>query len=293
MKRQSLAALSLLLITAIWGSTFILVKWTTAEIDLYYFLFLRFLISSIFMVVFFYKRLRGVSFRSFGAGLVLGIFLTGVYVFQTVGLQYTTASNSALITGLYMVLIPFCALIYPRTKPQLLSGLGVLLALIGLFFLTSYSFGGLNFGDVITIGAAMAAAWHIIFTGEFTKRHPIVPLVLMQFVLATIVCGVIAWLRGGFTTDIPEIGWITLVVTSIFASCIAFLVQTVAQRVVDPTRTGIIFAMEAVFGALFGWWLGGERMTVIAFFGASLMVVGMIVSEIHPVVKSLKDKIAG
>jgi len=294
MKRQSFAVFALLVNTAIWGLTFILVKWATASLDLYYFLFLRFFISSLVMAAMFYKRLFKMKPKSIGAGCVLGIFLTGVYIFQTVGLQHTTASNSALITGLYMVLIPFCVFFYSGTRPGFLPILGIMFALVGMFFLTSYSFGGINRGDVITLGAAIAASWHIILTGEFARRHPIIPLVLMQLVLVTVVCAVVAFLRGGFTLEIPAITWLTLAITSIFATCFAFLVQTVAQRVVDPTRTGVIFAMEAVFGALFGWWLGGEVMASIAFFGACLMVVGMIVSEIHPIAKGLiKDKIVG
>jgi len=291
--RQNLAVIGLLFVTAVWGSSFILVKWTIAEIDLYYFLFLRFFIASVLMAVTFHRRLKRMSFSTLKAGLVLGFFLTAVYVAQTEGLQYTTASNSALITGLYMVVIPFCCLIYPGRKPRLLSVVGIALALPGSYFLTQGSLAGINKGDVITFIVPFAAAWHIILTGEYTKKHPIVPIVIVQFIFATLVCGSMMIVRGTTFVPVPPIGWLTLVITAVFATCFAFLIQTAAQRYVDSTRTGIIFAMEAVFGALFGWWLGGEMMTQIAFVGACLMVSGMIISEIHPLARSLIDKVAG
>ncbi|MBT3182453.1 MAG: DMT family transporter [Deltaproteobacteria bacterium] len=292
-RKQSMAALSLLFVTAIWGSTFIFVKWTIAELDLYYFLFLRFFIASAFMSLVFYRRLKMMSFATLKAGAILGLFLTGTYVAQTEGLQYTTASNSALITGLYMVVVPFCSILYLKKKPSLLSIVGVTLAIPGLFFLTQYSLTGINIGDIITMIVPFTCAWHITLTGKYAKDHPVVPLVVVQFIFAMIVCGAMTLFRGSATTSIPSVGWLTLGVTAIFATCLAFAVQTAAQRVIDPTRTGIIFAMEAVFGALFGWWLGGEVLTMLAFVGACLMVMGMIVSEIHPLTKHLIDKIVG
>ena len=291
--RQSLAAFALLFVTAIWGSTFIFVKWTIAELDLYYFLFLRFFIASAFMILIFHRRIRMMSFATLKAGAILGLFLTGTYIAQTEGLQYTTASNSALITGLYMVVVPFCSIWYLKEKPKLLSTIGVTLAIPGLFLLTQYSPMGINLGDAITMIVPFTCAWHITLTGKFAKHHPIVPLVVVQFIFAMIVCGVMTLVRGSATANIPSIGWLTLGITAIFATCLAFAVQTAAQRVIDPTRTGIIFAMEAVFGALFGWWLGGEVLTMLAFVGACLMVGGMVISEIHPLTKHLIDKVVG
>jgi len=291
--KQALAVFALLFVTAIWGSTFIFVKWTVAELDLYYFLFLRFFIASSFMCFFFYKKIKRMTFATLKAGIVLGIFLTGTYVAQTEGLQYTTASNAALITGLYMVVVPFCSIIYLKKKPTLFSWIGVSLALVGLFLLTQYSLTGINLGDVLVMLVPFTCAWHIVFTDKFTKDHSVAPLIVVQFIMATIVCGVMTLIRGSATMAIPMIGWYTLGITAIFATCLAFAVQTLVQRVIDPTRTGIIFAMEAVFGALFGYFVGGETMTTIAFVGACLMVGGMVISEIHPLTKHLIDKVVG
>lgn len=288
--KQTLAVLGLLTVTAIWGSTFILVKWTVAQMDVYYFLFLRFLAASIFMVVIFPGQFKKIDLATVKAALVLGALMCVAFIAQTEGLRFTTASNSAMITGLYMVFIPFCLFIYPVEKPLLFSLAGILLALPGMFLLTRYGFNGINKGDIVTLVAAFAFAWQIIFTGVYSKRHSIVPLVVIQFVLITVVCGVITLAKGSETTSISPIAWTTIIVTAVFATGLALSVQVAAQRVIDPTRAGIIFAMEAVFGALFGWWLGGEAMTPAAFAGACLMVGGMAISEIHPLAKMLMAK---
>jgi drug/metabolite transporter (DMT)-like permease len=282
--------LGLITTTAVWGLTFILVKWTIEVVDLYYFLFLRFLLASIIMLIIFARRIRKTTIADIKAGVLLGIFLVSVYIFQTVGLQYTTATNSALITGLYMVLVPIGSIIYPGKRPDAMALAGVAIATVGLILLTGYNVSGINKGDYIMFTVPALCALHIIFTGKYTQRHSAVILVVVQFIVATIVCG-IASIFTFKSASMPPIGWFSLVICSIFGSCIAFLTQTAAQRMIDPTRIGIIFAMESVFGALSGWIFGGEVMTALAFVGAVLIVLGMITSEMKPISKLLFDKL--
>ena len=116
---------------------------------------------------------------------------------------------------------------------------------------------------------------------------------MFQFIFVSIMSGALALVKGEFTAEIPDIGWLTILITAVFATAFAFTVQTAAQRIVNPTRTGIVFAMEAVFGALFGFLIGGELMTHASFVGACLMVAGMFISEIRPIVRFAVDKIVG
>jgi drug/metabolite transporter (DMT)-like permease len=291
--KQNLAIFGLLAITAIWGSTFILVKWTVESIGVYFFLFLRFTFATLLLILIFHRRMRTLSWHTIKASLLLSCLMFTVFATQTEGLRLTTASNSALITGLYMVLVPLFSLIYPRGRPDPLAIVGIALALVGMILLTQYSFTGLNGGDLITIVTACACAWHIILTGQFATEHSIIPLVVYQFIFVSFFSLVATIITGQFTSHIPQIGWITIIITAVFATALAFTVQTAAQRIVNPTRTGIIFAMEAVFGALFGYLIGGELMTQLSFVGACLMVGGMFVSEIKPIVRFAIDKIVG
>lgn len=288
-----MAIAGLLIVTAIWGSTFILVKWTVEDLGVYYFLFLRFALASVLLVLIFHRRILVAERRTVLASLALSALMFTAFSTQTEGLRITTASNSALITGLYMVLVPIFSLIYPRTRPDPLAVAGIALALPGLILLTQYSFTGVNAGDLIMLVCAAACAWHIILTGQFATEHSLIPLVVFQFIFVSVFSGTIALIKGEFTSEIPQIGWLTIIVTAVFATAFAFTVQTAAQRIVSPTRTGIVFAMEAVFGALFGFLIGGEMMTHASFAGACLMVAGMSVSEMRPLMRFAIDKVVG
>jgi drug/metabolite transporter (DMT)-like permease len=291
--KQALAMAGLIGVTAIWGLTFILVKWTVEDLGIYFFLFVRFAIASILLMAIFHHRMRHIETRTVKAAFVLGLLMFIVYAAQTEGLRITTASNSALITGLYMVLVPLFLLIYPGKKSDPLAMVGIAIALPGLYLLTQYSLSGVNAGDFITLICTFACAWHIIFTGEFASQHSLIPLVVIQFLFVTLLSGAVAVAKGEFTTHISTLGWLTIAITSVLATAIAFTIQIAAQRVVDPTRAGIALAMEAVFGALFGYFIGGEMMTTASFAGACLMVAGMFISEMRPLVRFAIDKVVG
>lgn len=289
--RQALATGGLISVAAVWGLTFVLVRWTVATVDPYQFLFLRFVVASIALALLFWRHLQRIDRSVLRSGTVLGIWLTACFIAQTEGLRFTTATNSALITCLYMVLIPIGVYAMTRKPLPWTSLAGIALAIPGSILLTSGSPSGVNRGDLITAIVPIAGAMHILLTGEYAKRHALVPLVLIQFICITAISGAVALFRGSLLDPLPPIGWFTVAFNAIFASCLGFTVQTAAQRVIDPTRAGIIFALEAVFGTLFGWWLGGEAFTTASFIGACLMAGGMIASEVRPLTRSLIDKV--
>ncbi|MBU4485031.1 DMT family transporter [bacterium] len=291
--KQAFAVLGLFLVSFFWGFTFILVKWVVAEIDVYNYLFLRFLVALLFMAIIFWKKILKVEFKTVLAAFVLSIFMGGAYIFQTEGLQYTTASNSALITGLYLVLVPLFLMIFYRSKMHINSIIGALIALVGLYLLTQYSWTGFNVGDGVTLLCALSVTWHLILMGKFTHKHKLIPLVVFQFFFITLFCGGATLIKGTFSLDLSNLTIFTIIVTAIFATVFAFMVQVAAQRIIDPARTGIIFAMEAVFGVIFAYLLGNETLTKLALVGATLMVFGMIISELRPATKYLIEKITG
>ncbi|MBN1283098.1 MAG: DMT family transporter [Proteobacteria bacterium] len=289
--RQATAVAGLVAVTAIWGSTFILVKWTVVSVDVYYFLFLRFALAAALMAAVFHRKLARPKPGTLLASLALSLLLFSAYVAQTEGLKITSASNSALISGMYMVMVPFFLMVYPGKKPALFAAAGVTVATPGMFLLTRFAPAGLNAGDLLTLGCAAAFAWHIILTGEFTCRHSVVELVVFQLAFVAAAGGLVWLLRGAPATPLPPVGWLALAVTAILATAFAFTVQTWAQRTVDPTRTGIIFALEAVFGVLFGWLLGGDSFTPLSAAGAFLMIAGMAISESRPLARYAAEKL--
>lgn len=288
--KQPLAIFGLLLASLLWGLTFILVKWAIAEIGVYYFLFLRFSIAFAILAIPFRRSLYRARWGTIRDSSILGIFLIACYILQTEGLRFTTASNSALITGLYAVFVPIFMAIFFKTRTNSLSAAGAVVSVAGLYLLTQYSFTGMNIGDFLTLLCAVAAAWYIILVGKYTVQHDILPLVMFQFLIMVLFCGSQTLIRGSYTSHIPAIAWIAILVTSTFCTVVVFLIQTWAQRIVDPTRAGIIFVMEAVFGVMFAYLLGGERLNTVSFIGACLMVSGMITSESYPIIQHMKTK---
>lgn len=290
----ALAVTALVAISLVWGLTFILVKWTVAAIDVHYFLFLRFLVASCILLACFRRQLTQIKKPpTLKAALCLGAFMCATYLLQTEGIRFTTAANSALITGLYLVFIPLGSTWLMRRRPPRLAVLGALVSFVGLYLLTEQGVSGFTFGDGLTFLCAVTCTGHILLTGKYANRHDVAALVIVQFLFTMGVCGAITLVKGSATLALPPIAILTLLVTAVFATALAFLIQTWAQRLVDPTRTGIIFALEAVFGTLFAVWLGGESFTPAAWIGAIGMIGGMLLAESRAMVRYLIDKTVG
>jgi drug/metabolite transporter (DMT)-like permease len=209
-------------------------------------------------------------------GMLIGIFLFCGYGFQTVGLQYTTPANAGFITGLFVVMVPFLEIIIHKKKPGSYSFVGVLCAAVGLFFL-SFEKLQMNYGDFLIVLSAFSFALHIVAVGKYAPLYDPVLLTVMQI-------GMVAFLSFflGITQEfvINTIVLRALIITSVFATVMATLVQNMAQRHTPPTRTAIIFAMEPVFAALCSFILIHEVFTLRKIAGCLLILVGMIIAEV-------------
>lgn len=284
---------ALVFITIIWGSTFILVQRSVAELEVYYFLFLRFGIAAAAMALIFRSKIKPPTRSTIRSAFILSIFLFGGYAFQTEGLRFTTSSNCALISGLYLIFIPLFSIAFFKNKPRAIHVIGTCVSLVGLYFLTQYSPAGFNLGDGLTLISAISFAFQIILVGQYTKSHNLAPLVFFEFLFVALFSLAIALTRMKFTVDFSTTAIATLLITGLIATAFAFAVQAKVQRYIDPTRVGIIFALESVFGMLFGVFVGNEVLTALSLFGAILMVCGMMVAEAKPIVRYLIDKITG
>ena len=282
MKKQEFIYVILLFFAAFtWGSTFILVKWTVLEIDVYYFLFLRFFLAFIALLIFYPRQFIQVDGKTIKSSLILGLLLFASYATQTEGLRFTTAMNSALISGLYLLFIPFFSFVLLKNHIQIWVFIGAAISFVGLYFLTQYSYNGINIGDGLAFLSALIYTWHVLFTGRVTKNHSLRALVLWQFFFMAIMSGILMLVKGAITFHFSLTSVLTIIITGIFATACAFIIQTAAQRIIEPTRVGIIFALEGAIGAYFAWAIGGETLSGIAFVGACLMVIGATISELQ------------
>jgi drug/metabolite transporter (DMT)-like permease len=271
--------LALVVVAAVWGGTFVMVKDAVARYPLYSFLGLRFTIAVLAFIVVMPAALRHLRGRTLGAGLLAGVFLTAGYVFQTWGLQDTSASKAAFITGMFVVITPIMQAVVLRRIPRRWTILGVVLAVLGLWLISGGSGSAWTVGDTRVLLCAVAYSAHLIVLGGVSDRHDLRALTLVQLAVVAIVTTVIALLTEKPTLPGDAGVWAALLVTGIFASAFAFAVQTYAQRFLSPTKTALILITEPAFGGLFGW-IAGDRLGIGGMAGSALILTGMVVSEV-------------
>jgi drug/metabolite transporter (DMT)-like permease len=271
--------LALVAVAVVWGSTFVMVKDAVSEYPLYGFLGLRFAIAVVAFVLLFPRSLGRLEWSTVRIGLLAGTFLTAGYIFQTWGLQGTTASKAAFITGMFVVFTPILQTVLLRRLPRPATIVGVVAAVFGLWILSGGGGGSWTAGDTRVLLCALAYSGHLIVLGSVPSHHDIGALTLVQLAVVAVVCSGISILteRPGLPQDASV--WIALLVTGVLASAVAFAVQTYAQRYIPPARTALILITEPAFGGLFGW-LAGEALGLRGLAGAALILAGMIVSEL-------------
>ncbi len=271
--------LALVAVTAVWGATFVVVRDAVARVPPSAFIAMRFLAAAALLASLRPRQALRPDPALAAAGALAGLALFAGYAFQTVGLQYTSASSAGFITGLAVVLTPLLGALLLRQRPGRWPATGAVLAAAGLALLTLQRL-ELRRGDLLVLACAFAFASHILLLGRFAPRHASYQLAVVQ--LAT--TGVLALAWAGVAGELRPPGsaqvWFALAVTAVLASAGGFLVQTRAQRDVSPTRTAIIFTMEPVFAAAFALWLAGERLGARGWLGAACILAGMLVAEI-------------
>lgn len=275
------AEIYLLGIVVIWGSTFAIIKGILDQIMPFTFLAYRFFLAAFVLFVIFWKRLKNIDKIILKKGFLIGIFLFLGYTFQTVGLKYTTATKAGFITGLSVVLVPIISYFFIKEKINRNSVIGVIFAVIGLWFLNYNNSFNFNLGDFLVLLCAVSFALHIISVGLYTKKLDYVLLVIVQ--LATVF--VLSLLMALFF-ERPEIHlsyssniWWAIILTGVFATALAFYMQNRFQRYSTATKTAIIFSGEPIFAAVFAYLLLGEKVGLIAWIGGLLIIFGMVISQ--------------
>lgn len=290
---QLLADFALLAVTFIWGVTFVVVKDALGAIGPYYFLAVRFFLAALFLVVIHPRFLPRVTRRDLFAGAVIGAALFAGYAFQTVGLQYTTASNAGFITGLSVILVPVFAAALNRRLPPGLVIIGVASALAGLALLSLKDGLQMSYGDALIFFCAVGFAAHILLVGRFAPRHSSYTLAVLQIATVGLLSLAVAPGMETFPARLqPEVLW-ALVATAIPATSVAFLVQTRAQKFTSPTHTAVIFTMEPVFAGLAAWLWGGEAFGARQFLGGAAIVAGMLITVLQPLLALPRPRPAG
>ena len=279
--RTVLAEISLIGVAAVWGLTFVMVQDAVAIMPVMSFLAFRFGAAALVVGVVFRRELRELGPSGLRAGVVMGAWLTAGYIFQTTGLERTSASNAGFITGMFVVLTPLFGALFLKQKAGLPAWIAAAVSTAGLFLLSGGA-GGINSGDVLVFLCACSFAGHILATGKAVSEHPAGALLAVQLG----VCGLVtlaAALVGG-DLEAPDSGQvvIALAVTAFVASAIGFFIQTYAQQHAPPARTALILASEPAFAGLFAYLLADERLDLAGWVGAGLILASIVTVEVLP-----------
>jgi drug/metabolite transporter (DMT)-like permease len=254
------------------------VKDAVAIYPLFAFLALRFAIASGTLAVPGAGRLRMLGRDGVLAGILAGALLGGGYALQTAGLQRTTVSSTGFITGMYVVLTPLLGLAVFRARVGRGVWLGVLIATLGLALLAGVHRGSLV-GDLLVLAGAAVYSLQIVLMERYAPRYDAVAFTLVE--MLTAFGGLLAIALAAGELPVPR-GWTVwgaLLVTGVFASALAFLAQTWAQRRTTATRTALAFSMEPVWTAFFGFTLAGDRLGTTAWIGCAVIMTGIVAAE--------------
>ncbi len=270
--------LALVVVTAIWGYTFVPVQKAVAVYPLFAFLAVRFAISTLVLAPFAWPALRRMGRNGLGAGVVAGGFLAAAYGLQTAGLDLTTVTSTGFITGLYVVITPLLALALFRTPVAAAAWGGVALALAGLLLLNGVP-GGSTLGNALVLGNAVAQSFQIVSMERFAPRYDPRALTFVQMAVACIAFAALAGIRGEAELPHAASTWYALVVTGVFAGALGYLVATWVQSRTTAARAALVFTLEAPFAAIFGVLLLSEHLGFLGALGCAVMLVGILLAE--------------
>ena len=272
------ALLALIVVTAVWGVTFVQVKDAVELYPLFAFLAVRFAIASLVLAAPAAGRIRSLGRSGWLAGGSLGLLLAVGYALQTAGLERTTVSSAGFITGLYVVFTPLLALLLFRTQVGGAVWVGVALAVAGLAMLSGVGAGD-PLGDLLVLLGSAAYSVQIVLMERYAPRYDPVAFTQAEMLAAFAGFAIVAVALGQVEVPHGWTVWGALLVTGIFASALGFLVQTWAQRRTSATRTALAFAMEPVWAGIFGFWLAGDRLGAIGWGGCAVIMAGIVVAE--------------
>jgi drug/metabolite transporter (DMT)-like permease len=268
-----LAPFALLLVSAAWGLAFVVMKPAIERQSVNNFLFTRFSMAVLVMILIRPQVLKFLTKDLLLRGLAAGFLLGGGYIFQTVGLANTGAAITGFVTGLYVVLTPLFAGLIFKERVSKNTWLYVFMATVGLALLSLKGW-SIGFGELMVFFSAIAFAAHITALSKWSAGRDVYAMTITQLTMCAAMTGVASAFEGYSAP--PDSGvWAVVVFTAVFATAIAFIVQTWSQAHMSATKVAVILTMEVVFAAFFAIIFAGERLTLQAALGGILVVTAM------------------
>ena len=260
------------MVTAVWGWTFVLVKDAITQYPTLPFLQLRFILAFLVMAVIVHRL---PARREVRVGVIAGAVLAAGYLTQTVGLTMTSPGNSGLITGLFVVFTPLIDRLF-GVALRWWTLVAVATALAGTVLLVGGP-AGIGLGDILTIACAALFALHIVLLSHWSPGLRSAPLAMVQMASSALIFSA----GGSWSLSLPSQSvWIAIVITGVFASALAFYIQTWAQQHLSASRTALILTTEPAWAVAAAVVLAGQRFGLLQAAGAALMLVAIVGHEL-------------
>lgn len=276
---QKQANLMLLIVTILWGSSYLFMKMGLDSLQEYNLIALRFGIAFLLAALFFPARIRKTNRTMLFYAFILGVILFLVFAFIMAGIQLTSTSNAAFLVSLTVIFVPLLSTLLLKRKPAAKLVIGVGLALLGVGLLTLNHQLAINLGDLFCMMGALMYAIHILVTEKFTKAVDSLTLGIGQLGFTAVLALVTSLIFEAPRMPQSYDEWLPVLALSILCSAIGFVVQAVAQQHTNSTNTGLIFSLEPVFAALFAFLVFGETLSAQGLFGAILVLIGVIYAQ--------------
>jgi drug/metabolite transporter (DMT)-like permease len=273
MKQKLLLYFGLLLTTAVWGGSFVVMKDSLERQDVISFLATRFLIAGLLMFAYRPYSLMGLGKTLWIRAIFLGFLLAAGFIFQSVGLTKTTVSSTGFITGLYLVFTPLISWLLLKRHILRLQLLAAFVATLGLY-LIAYNGIEYGFGEFLVLISAVLFAMQIVAVGEWSNGKNAYPLALIQILVAALLFVMISF-KDGYQVPPDGSVWIAILFTALFATFLGFLIQVKAQAVMTATAAGVILAMEVPFAFIFGLYFDNDPLTLRIASGGALVIGAM------------------
>ena len=281
-----LASIALVAVCAVWGSTFLIVQNAVSRMPVMDFLAVRFTIATLVMFALRPTCLRGMTPQGLRRGSGLGAVLGAGYIAQTYGLRFASATVSGFITGMFIVLTPVISWLILGKKVNRNTMLAVVLATVGLALLSLHGW-SVGTGELLTLACAVFFAVHIVGLGEWSAKYDAYGFALLQIATVAVIA-LLAASPGGIKLPPDASTWGTVGITAVFATAIAFVVQTWTQSLVPAVTAAIIMTMEPVFAGIFGVFFGKNHLTVQIIIGAVCVLTAMLIVALKSSAKTTK-----
>ena len=272
--QMKLAPWALLTVAAMWGISFVWMKDILDQQDVYSFLTSRFIVAAAAMIALRPSVLRRFTKELVVKGLVIGMALGSGYIFQTLGLERTTPAITGFITGLYVVFTPLIASFFLKERLTKAMWGYVFLAVVGLAILSVKGW-SVGIGEIFVLISAVLFAIHIILLGSWSKNFDAYALTVMQLIGCSLLASIPASIDGFVAPPDTQV-WGVIIFTALFATAIAFVIQTWSQARISTTKVAVILTMEVVFAALFSFMYGMEPFTLRLALGGTLVLIAML-----------------